>query len=303
MLLVLKGIGIAFLILLLLVIFILCMVLFVPIRYQFHGSYKEALQGEAKITWAPLLLKAHASFADNHPEYVVKALGGVIMTNTDAKLSWLGRKISSSAKKEETELKDKIQVIEEEPLEFLSEENPVPPVQSDREQESAGAGGGTFRKTKREKRKPLPERLKEKWAALKERIRAFIQKLREISEKKDNLIKVYHTKRFDLAKQDVIQYIKEIFRIIKPDKLSGYVHFGLEDPATTGQVLGVLSLILPLYQEFLVIRPDFEEACVEGNLEGKGKIYLVSVAKLVLKIIFNKNLIKVTKKVQTIIEA
>ena len=52
-----------------------------------------------------------------------------------------------------------------------------------------------------------------------------------------------------------------------------------------------------------MIHPDFEKACFDGNLRGKGKIYLGAVLILLLKIVWNKNLIKVTKKVQTIIEA
>lgn len=62
-------------------------------------------------------------------------------------------------------------------------------------------------------------------------------------------------------------------------------------------------MFLPLYQGFLDVQPDFEKKCLDGNLKGKGKIYLFSIVKLALKVIFNKNLIKVTKKVQTIIEA
>jgi len=49
--------------------------------------------------------------------------------------------------------------------------------------------------------------------------------------------------------------------------------------------------------------PDFEKKCLDGNLKGKGKIFLFPIVKLILKVILNKNLIKVTKKVQTIIEA
>lgn len=129
------------------------------------------------------------------------------------------------------------------------------------------------------------------------------KRMQQYSKKKDALIKVYHSKRFELAKDDLKRYTKQFFRIIKPSRLEGRIHFGLDDPAYTGQLLGGLAWIYPLYQKYLTIEPDFENACLEGHLKGKGKIFLGSICKLALQVVFNKNLIKVTKKVQTIIEA
>ena len=53
----------------------------------------------------------------------------------------------------------------------------------------------------------------------------------------------------------------------------------------------------------LDIRPDFERQVIEGLLKGYGKIRLWSFARIAVKVIFNKNLMMVVKRVKTIVEA
>lgn len=153
------------------------------------------------------------------------------------------------------------------------------------------------------KRSSFFKKMKQKIASVKRKWNNFLKKLRILKEKKEELLKVYHSKRFEVAKKDVIIYLKELFKIVKPNILEGNVQFGFEDPALTGEVLGIAAMLLPFYDNFLTIQPDFTEKHLEGYLKGKGKIYLFSLLKLIIKVKFNKNLIKVIKKVQTIIEA
>ena len=92
---ILKGIGIFLLIILCIIIFIFCVVLFFPIHYGFEGSYHEQPDGRIQIRWFPLLLKVQVTMHEGQFEYVVRLFGGVIMTNTGQKLSWIGRKIAT----------------------------------------------------------------------------------------------------------------------------------------------------------------------------------------------------------------
>lgn len=308
---VLKIIGIVILVILCLLIFILGLLLLVPIRYRFAGSCREDIQGEAVVNWKPLLLKATVTFREKKPEYIVKLLGGVVMTNTDSKLSWIGRRFFSFGDESEAETKkasgkkskkEVTGVVLEDHIEGLDDISHQPPVKMEKihSEESDGQDTSRQRKTKKE---PIWKRIKKMIAVIRDRIRLWRIKLKEINQKKEDLLRVYHSKRFEVAKQDIVSYAKTLWSVIRPKRLEGYVHFGLEDPANTGQLLGVLAIALPLYDAFLTIQPDFEQACIEGSLEGNGKIRLFPVVRLVLKVIFNKNLIKVTKKVQTIIEA
>ncbi len=301
---ILKIIGIVLLVILMIIIFILTLVLFVPIRYRFSGSRYDMWEGTVCVRWTPIFLKIEAFFKENHLRYTIKLFGGVVMTNTGVRLSWIGRRFFSFEEETDTvEENVKRNVLHQKsenrdnPLENrnIKDANYNTNIKEQGEQ-SAYSDNKMEKQSIFEKIQKRIEEWKRKWNHLK-------MKLREISHKKDALLRVYHSKRFEVVRQDLKIYIKEIFRILKPRQLEGYVHFGMEDPALTGKILGGLAVLLPLYQGFLDIRPDFEKKCFDGSLKGNGKIYIFSIVKLALKVILNKNLIKVTKKVQTIIEA
>ncbi|MDE6433478.1 MAG: DUF2953 domain-containing protein [Lachnospiraceae bacterium] len=309
---ILKVIGVVLLIILALIIFILLLLLFIPIRYRFWGSYDDTLDGEAVIKWEPVLLKAFAAYHNKQLEYTVWLFGGVVMTNTAKKLSWIGRRFfvfgdgkeDESASSMESEGFD----FQESNVAFGDEERRKGNVFRDEEdlqqEETILKEPGQKNDGKAEKRvrKSFFLQIKKKKRAFQKRWKEFVKRLRKIQNKKEALLKVYHSKRFEQAKYDLKQYAGEILCILKPDRLEGDIRFGLEDPANTGYVLGVLAMLLPLYQGFLTVEPDFTQQIIKGNLKGNGKIKLISVVKLVIKVILNKNLIKVTKKVQTILQ-
>lgn len=306
---VLKIIGIILLVIVGLLIFILGMLLFVPIRYQFAGSFYEELKADVMVKWTPVLLKATVCYNNKKMEYVVRMFGGVVMTNMDMKLSWIGKKFFSfEDEEEEIPLNDREQHEKNDAgKNELSSEIAVKTNHQRTEETSEEYSDNADKKfsgTKKSKKiRSLSEIIREKVRFLKDMIQKCMEKLKNLNQKKEQLLKVYHSKRFEVAKEDVKIYLKELLSIIKPDRVEGYLHFGMEDPADTGQILGVLAMALPLYDEFLEIQPDFMQKCIEGNLTGNGKIRLFPVVRLALKVIFNKNLIKVTKKVQTIMES
>lgn len=299
---ILKIIGMVLLVILMIFIFILTLVLFVPIRYRFSGSRYDMWEGTFCVHWMPVFIKIEAFFKENHLRYTVKLFGGVVMTNTGVKLSWIGRKFFSFENESDIaeEGEKGINLHQEsENRENLLENRNIKDTDYNTDIKGQGEQNAYYDHKKQsifEKIEKGIEKWKQKWKHLK-------RKLKEISHKKDALLKVYHSKRFKAVKQDLKIYLKEILRIFKPRQLEGYVHFGTEDPALTGKILGGLAVFLPLYQGFFDIQPDFEKECFDGRLKGNGKIYIFSIVKLALKVILNKNLIKVTKKVQTIIEA
>ena len=306
---ILKGIGIVLLILLTIIIFILLLVLFSPNRYHFFGKYDEEPEGKASIKWAPVLLKVTVTYHNKQLEYVVRLLGGVVMTNTNEKISWLGRKFFSfEDKAEEDEKQSSFDVNEEINDEAFDvhEHEYKEYDSSDREKKITNVGKQVdskhFSKKRRKKRKTFFGYLKEKVSLLRKKIQNFVNTLKKINHKKEALGKIYHSKRFEQAKRDLKLYGGELFRIVKPDQLEGNVRFGLSDPAATGYILGIVAMMLPFYQGFLTVEPDFTQQILKGFLQGKGKIRLIFVVKLAIKVILNKNLIKVTKKVQSILE-
>lgn len=306
---ILRIIGWAVLIILLIILFLLLIILAVPVCYRLNISHYGKTDGNVRVTFVPLGFCADVFYKDDKLQYVVRVLGGVVMTNTQAKLSWLGRKLFPDIK-EDIEVEGHTETAQKE----NAEESIVPVIHTkteytmktdeyEKDQSRSEPSGSREYRSEHNSRTSILEHIRNGIQNIREHWKRFVRGCRNIGKKKDALLKVYHSKRFVLAKDDLERYAKQFFQIIKPSQLEGRIHFGLDDPAYTGQILGGLALIYPLYQNYLMIEPDFENACLEGYLKGKGKIFLGSICKLAFQVIFNKNLIKVTKKVQTIIEA
>ncbi|MBR1598587.1 MAG: DUF2953 domain-containing protein [Lachnospiraceae bacterium] len=369
---ILKVVGIILLVILILIILILALVLLVPIRYRFSAEYFENPDVLAVVKYAPVGLNAQVTFKENGLQYTIRALGGVVMTNTGVRLSWLGRKIAGGNDSEgigtggndsegigtggndsdgngpggvnndmaansyadvgidDNGYNNDIEEIKKYGTDGIEKQEAAADIKdiSIESTDTAGAmdvadsvdTAGAMdtedkderdtnkkhkpKKIKKEKdNRPLSSKIDEKVEMIKKKYADIKQKLSKLNKKKDSLIKVYKSKRFDKAKEDVIRYIKEILMAIKPQHVEGRVHFGLDDPATTGEILGGLATVLPLYDGFLDIRPDFERQVIEGLLKGYGKIRLWSFARIALKVLFNKNLMMVVKRVKTIAEA
>ncbi|MDE6313547.1 MAG: DUF2953 domain-containing protein [Lachnospiraceae bacterium] len=78
--------------------------------------------------------------------------------------------------------------------------------------------------------------------------------------------------------RDALKFLNEqrkyIFRHLKPSKVSISLRYGFEDPALTGEVLAAYSCIYPFLWGDILVEPDFEQVCLDGNGELKGKVRL-----------------------------
>lgn len=94
--------------------------------------------------------------------------------------------------------------------------------------------------------------------------------------------------------QDSFRYILKIgTRVLKhigPRKIKGYVRFGLKDPCSTGKLLGVLSAFYGFYGRNISLQPEFEEACLEGELFLRGHMQIGVILFHALKIYFSNEL-------------
>ena len=93
-------------------------------------------------------------------------------------------------------------------------------------------------------------------------------------------------------------YLFYLFRHIRPRRVSGSLRFGLGDPALTGQLTGILYLLLPAGCSGLELLPDFGASRLEGQVECKGHIRLCHVAYLGWKVFRDKELRRLIQKVK-----
>ncbi|MBU9726642.1 DUF2953 domain-containing protein [Diplocloster modestus] len=82
----------------------------------------------------------------------------------------------------------------------------------------------------------------------------------------------------------------KILKHIRPQKMKGYLHFGLGDPANTGIALGAISIFYSLYRDNIKILPDFEQAVLEGELYLKGRVRMIVLLLSVFRLYRDKNI-------------
>lgn len=97
--------------------------------------------------------------------------------------------------------------------------------------------------------------------------------------------------------------IKKILKHILPGRLKSTIKFGTGDPCSTGQALGAMSIIYSFYGDKVTITPDFENKVLEGKHYAKGRIRLITILIIVLKLIKDKRFKQLKRNFQLLKEA
>ena len=63
----------------------------------------------------------------------------------------------------------------------------------------------------------------------------------------------------------------------------------MEDPADTGQVTGVYSMLYPVVGQWFFIDPDFDDKKLDFSGDIKGRIRIFTVLATALKLWFDKD--------------
>lgn len=95
----------------------------------------------------------------------------------------------------------------------------------------------------------------------------------------------------------VLSQLKYLWEKAGPSKMQGHVIFGTGDPAVTGQLLGVFGMIYGALPKEVSIIPDFEEERYEGTIHIKGKLKLIHVLLIVIRLLSDRNFKIVVKEI------
>lgn len=292
-LLILKIIGILLLILLGLAVVLLLTVLFVPVRYKLSGYHLPdrgtALHG--RISWLMSVLRA--DFGYEGEGYLRIRVFGIL---------WKG----PGSKKEPPSGAEKAADRPKAAPEPVSEPKPTPepvPVPKPAPEPSQGAAysaegqeqpasGQNALRRRWEQLRRLPERFRQ-W---KRSIQNFLQSFREKKERLNRLLDFLRLPEVKETLRLCLRQIKGLLKHIGPRKIYLKGRFGFDDPALTGQVTGILSMLPVVYREGISLTPDFTEACLEGEFSVQGRVRAASLLALALKIWFDENFRKAYQK-------
>ncbi|WP_027430799.1 DUF2953 domain-containing protein [Lachnospira multipara] len=314
-LLILKIIGIVLLALLLLLLLVLGLVLFVPVRYKIYASYYNELKFSASLTWLLRLLRINAKF-DKEFSYegkiaFFKFLDGSSEEdvskeeeNSSAKDA-SGKASSAKDKKEKNVFDDDFEdeELDENAGKAGEEEQSSTGVKTEHFDEfyneefregELGLGPDIDESRKDESGKS-DTNLTILVRKLKRILSLIAYSLRKVKGAKEKLFKkINHIKELVTDEENkaflafLIQRLKELLKLLKPKKYKIDLHFGFEDPSTTGKILMYLSVIYGLTGLDMKINPDFEEEVKEGKILLKGNFQLIFLVIIVVKLFLNK---------------
>lgn len=315
LLLILKIIGIIIAAILGILVLFLCVILFVPVRYEIQGKCDgtlDSLKGKITVTWLLHLFRVDVLYKEKRTKWKIRIAWKKMSGGTEKQVSETSeagseikteknRPESSQSKEPDSELtkEDKQEIldalIESKKGECQNEERKETTRAAEnveeKKTETTVSSDSPKKQEKAQKDSKENEASDEKGESrirkIKCTFRNFCDKIKQIQDKKDTVeafIKdAKHRKAFDQVK-------KALFTLLRrwmPRKLSARVIYGLEDPYLTGKVLAGLAVLYPFMGDSVEITPDFEHPVLKGNLYIKGHIRVWHLAGQALRILLS----------------
>jgi hypothetical protein len=328
-LLILKIIGYFILALLGLLLLILFTILLVPIRYRVLVEHGEAFYVKGRVHWLLHIIHAGFSYVENKPHICVRLFGFILYDNLKPKKQKVKKRAGRSSPKHSrashskaAKAKDAKLITEQSATPSLPPEHDkknIPAVNTEKMPESAIIDKQYKQEQKStrqssEKKVSLFHKLLDRFRAFKEKliagIKSFIMKIKNLF----TTIQSFYNKWeliSDFIRDDVnrqafsvsFRSLKKFLRHILPTKVRSKIIFGTGDPCTTGQLLGVLGFFYGFYGDSVQITPDFVNSRLEGEHDVKGRIRLITILIIVVKLILNKQMKSLKKNVILLKEA
>ena len=314
-LLILKVLGITLLILLGIVLLLVLLLLLAPFHYTIDAEYYGDVKAVGRIQWLCFVLDLKGVYGNNKFLYYLKSFGFMISTNDEEDKHYRAvsdeeaesDKSSDKAKPSEAE-KVPVKVVEDEFETYEQEQKP----KSEPQKKSIFMRIYEGLESGLEWVVTIPMRVHDKISELMARILDFFANLAEnmnkVIKKRDMILQKITGVRSLLEKpytkkvlKDGKVLLKKMWKHVRPRKLQGSIHFGLEDPATTGQLLGVVGMLYPVYRNHFVIAPDFEQQIFEGKIYAKGRVQIGRMTFLALRFMLTRDFFKTVQRARTII--
>ena len=293
LLLILKIFGIILLVILGSVLLILALVLFVPVCYRgrfIHNPDRTEITAGIRFLFPLLNVVLH--YLEQF-SYKVRVFGYAILDSEK-------QEKQKPEKAQKNKKKEKIPV-EEVPVEVQQssavQQDEVKSLPKDRTEQS-------LKPEKKEKKADSAESGKKEKKPEKEKktIRQRLEKLKVLWHRKEEVQRILNEPESRQAISFVWNKCKHLFRHILPRKINGYLAYGSSDPATTGKVLGIISVVYAKTGPLVELRPNFEEEQLECDIELKGHIQLFTLLVIAGKVFFNKELRQMIEKLKHIKE-
>ena len=269
---ILKWIGIILGGILGLLLFLVALVIFVPVRYRVQGSSRGGMSYSFGFSW---LCSAVAVCKKTSSDKIMLKIFGI--------------PVKCLAGGDEREQKEK-----------------TSKQKGEKKSGSEKQAAKETIKSKSEKEKPQKEE-SNKEAPRAKRQKGRVKEKKEAKRKKSfsfgrlsSIIGLVKDNNNRLVIRRLWREIKRLIRYLLPTKVYGTVTFGTGDPCSTGLLLGGISMIPAVYQDGVEIIPDFEEKHFEAEGFAKGRIRVIYFLRLILRLYQDRELKRLWKQINNV---
>lgn len=281
---ILKIIGIMILVLLGIVVFLLALVLLHPLQYEAMGEIEEKrYELNCKVSWLFRLIQYGIRVNKDGQVTYLKILGFQV------------RRRKEDAEKEDAKTQAEYTASREPPdmePEELEPKKTQVPEEEQIEAEDSMETGDSMKDAPEEKdtsgtQEPGKERKKfsgEKWKSLhrqKEKIKKECSDIRN--------------------RQALLHVWKEMIYLLKhtkPRNKKADILYGTQDPALTGLLTGMLSMVPWVYEKGVQVLPDFtsDRLYIIGTFFIKGHLRMIHVLCIACRLFLDKDITRIRKK-------
>lgn len=309
--LILRILGICLLGIIGFLLLLLCILLFVPVRYELRAEFPGEIRGSKvnfRLTWLLHLLSAKARYEEQELTWRVRVAWkkfakaempvGETEEEPDIEKAVDAKQALDEKEKSDIDIKEASDIKEMSDIQGISEDSSKK--RTERENQENG---------KKEKKPSVYERLNQKIIAIWRKIKYTFVKIcgkikgiaKNISDTKD-AIQIFlndevHRSAFRKVKKELI-WMK---RLLKPKIFRVRLNYGFEDPCLTGQVLGLLGMVYPFVGDNMEIEPDFEQKVLQGDIHIKGRIRMIHLAVFGVKLFIHKETRKTIMEIRNMV--
>lgn len=296
LLLLLKIIGCLILILLGLVFLVLAVILLVPVKYRVSASRYASVEAEGHITWLfrliELFCQVDTEKEENQRLHIrLRIACFCIYDNLRPKKERIKKQTERETKKKETEEKsvDAIGLPE-------TEEKTETEVPGTDQRKTALS----FIKALWENLTMIFQRIAAVPSSISNKVQALAGKAEALGKKKEKLLAICHDEKNHLWLMTFLGRLKRLMIRLMPGIDRFFWHFGFDDPAVTGQVLGALSILYPLCGDRMVLQPEFSQETMEGEIKLHGSVRILPIAVFVVRSFLNRQFFSIVKQIKRI---
>ena len=274
-LLILKILGILILGILGLAVFLLCLILFLPVRYRLDMERNGAFCIDGRVSWLFWIFSAefHIGWENDEEGFQKNVKICIFGISMDRLKKWRQKRKKKKAeeKKRESSQPEKIpEVTKTEP-----EKEPEAPASEEKQEQKKAEDLPAVREAPREKKEKRRRKQRnpiETFRHICDRIKNIGSSVRSLYRKKNDLVEFWNREEHVRARQALLKEAGYLWKKSRPRKAKGEVFYGFEDPSWTGLFTGILSILYVWYPETVSLHPDFEQAVLKGEFHIRGRI-------------------------------